>query len=37
MNELNFDLEERTAKFGENVVVFFKILKQDLVNKEIIK
>ncbi|PIP87311.1 four helix bundle protein [Candidatus Campbellbacteria bacterium CG22_combo_CG10-13_8_21_14_all_36_13] len=40
MNELenkkNYDLEERTAKFGENVIIFCKGLKQDPINKPII-
>ncbi len=31
-----FELEERTAKFGEDVIKFIKTLKQDLVNKSII-
>jgi four helix bundle protein len=31
-----FDLEERTAKFGENVIDLCKIIKQDAINKSII-
>lgn len=31
-----FDLEERTAKFGENVIKICKIIKQDSVTKPII-
>lgn len=38
MNELsnNYNLEERTAKFGENVIVFCKTIKLDAVVKSII-
>lgn len=31
-----FDLEERTAKFGENVIKFCKILKESSVSRPII-
>jgi four helix bundle protein len=31
-----FGLEERTAKFGENVISFCKILKKDEITKSII-
>lgn len=31
-----YDLEERTAKFGENVIVFCKKIKQDVINRPII-
>lgn len=38
MNKLNpkFDLEERTAQFGESVIDFCKNLKQDTVTRPII-
>lgn len=32
----NYDLEERTAKFGERVIIFCKITKQDIINRSII-
>ena len=32
----NYNLEERTAKFGETVIVFCKNLAQDTINKPII-
>lgn len=32
----NYDLEERTAKFGEDIIDFCKSLKQDNINKSII-
>jgi len=32
----NYDLEERTAKFGENIIDFCKFIKQDLIAKPII-
>src|SRR3989338_310585 len=32
----NYDLEERTAKFGENVIEFCAKLKQDVITKPII-
>lgn len=32
-----FDLEERTALFGENVIVFVRSIKQDEVNKPLIR
>lgn len=32
-----YDLEERTAKFGEAVIVLLKSIKQDAVNKRIIE
>jgi len=31
-----YDLEERTAKFGENVISFCKNIKQDTINRPII-
>ena len=40
MNEINkkdnFDLEDRTAKFGENIIKMCKTLKVDVVNRPII-
>lgn len=33
---MNYDLEERTAKFGENVIEFVKELRRDDVNKPLI-
>jgi len=38
MNEFqnNYDLEERTAKFGENIIRFCKNMKQDVVTKPVI-
>jgi len=32
-NKNKFDLEERLAKFGEEVIDFVKTLKQDAVNR----
>ena len=32
----NYDLEERTAKFGENIIKFSRIIKQDIITKPII-
>jgi len=32
----NYNLEERTAKFGETIIEFCKILKQDAISKPII-
>ncbi len=32
----NYDLTERTAKFGENVIVFCKNLKEDTISKPLI-
>ncbi len=31
-----YDLEERTAKFGENVIIFLKKVKQDAINQRLI-
>jgi four helix bundle protein len=31
-----FDLEERTVKFGENIIKLCKIIKQDVITKSII-
>jgi four helix bundle protein len=33
---MNYDLEERTAKFGGEIIRFCKTLKQDSINKPII-
>jgi four helix bundle protein len=33
---MQYDLEERTAKFGEEIIKFCKKLKQDAINKPII-
>jgi len=35
-NSNNYDLEERTAKFGEDVIGFCKNINQDAINKPII-
>ena len=32
----NFDLEERTAKFGEGVIAFCKTIRQDIITKPLI-
>ncbi len=31
-----YNLEERTAKFGENIIIFCKTIKQDTITKPII-
>ena len=33
---MNYDLEERTAKFGELVIDFVKNIKQDSINRPLI-
>ena len=33
---MNYDLEERTAKFGEEIIKFCKCLTQDSINRPII-
>lgn len=33
---MDYDLEERTAKFGENIIDFLKTLKQDSINLPLI-
>ena len=33
---MNYDLEERTAKFGEEIIRFCKNLRQDSINKSLI-
>ena len=35
-DEMKFDLEERTAKFGENVLAFAKKIKQSPINTPLI-
>ena len=30
----NFDLEERTGKFGEEIIKFCKSIKQDIITNE---
>ena len=35
-NNNNYNLEERTAKFGESVILFCKNITQDTINKPII-
>lgn len=32
----NYDLEERTAKFGENIIRFCQSLRQNVINKPLI-
>jgi len=32
-----FDLEERTAKFGENIILFCKSLKYSYINEPLVK
>ncbi|MFH1564758.1 MAG: four helix bundle protein [bacterium] len=32
-----YDLEERTSKFGENIIVFVKGIKKDIINEPLIK
>jgi len=34
---MEYDLEERTSKFGENIIVFVKTIKRDVYNESIIK
>ncbi|OGZ32863.1 MAG: four helix bundle protein [Candidatus Portnoybacteria bacterium RBG_13_40_8] len=36
MNKNNYDLEERTAKFGEDIIEFCKSINQDAITKPII-
>lgn len=36
LNTKNYDLEERTAKFGEEIIKFCKSLTQDAINRPII-
>lgn len=32
----NFDLEERTAKFGESIILFARSMKQDTISRPLI-
>jgi len=34
--QLKYNLEERTGKFGGNVIMFCKLIKQDVISKPII-
>ena len=34
--KVNYDLEERTSKFGENTIIFCKTIKQDVITKSLI-
>ena len=36
MKNNNFDLEERTGKFGEDIIKFCKSIKQDTITRPII-
>jgi len=36
INKHNYNLEERTAKFGEDIVKFCRGIKQDVITKPII-
>ncbi|HLM84165.1 MAG TPA: four helix bundle protein [Candidatus Bathyarchaeia archaeon] len=36
MTKNNYDLEERTAKFGEDVIILCRIIKQDAITKPIL-
>jgi hypothetical protein len=33
---MKYDLEERTARFGENIIDFAKKLREDTINKILI-
>jgi len=33
---MNFDLEERTAKFGEDVIVFLRTIPRDEITRPLI-
>ena len=33
---MNYDLEERTAKFGEEIILFCRVLKRDDIIKPLI-
>lgn len=35
-NKPSYDLEERTAKFAENIIDFVRTVKEDAVNKRVI-
>lgn len=36
-NKYDYDLEERTALFGESIIEFAKSLRKDTINRELIK
>ncbi|MFC1613426.1 four helix bundle protein, partial [Patescibacteria group bacterium] len=36
-NKIGFDLEDRTSKYGEDVIRFLKKLKRDIYNESLIK
>lgn len=36
-NKTKFDLEERTAKFGENIIYFCKTINLNSINESLIK
>ena len=36
LSNSNYDLEERTGKFGENVITFCKTIRQDVITRPII-
>jgi four helix bundle protein len=36
-NKIGFDLEERTSKFGENIIIFLKKIKINIYSEPIIK
>ncbi|MEA2097969.1 MAG: four helix bundle protein [Patescibacteria group bacterium] len=33
---MNYDLEERTARFGEDIIIFVKLLESNEINKPLI-
>ncbi|MDD4762159.1 MAG: four helix bundle protein [Candidatus Pacebacteria bacterium] len=35
-NNIKFDLEERTAKFGENIIIFCKNIPENYISKPVI-
>jgi four helix bundle protein len=35
-NNKEYNLEERTAKFGEDIIIFIKTIKMDFINKNIL-
>jgi len=37
LNEKRYDLEERTAVFGERIIDFAKTLPDDVINRELIR
>jgi four helix bundle protein len=36
LNNTKYDLEERTAKFGEQIIIFCRSMKQDVITRPII-